>query len=197
MDEAKEENTRESAPQVPPEDDRDRMIRELSAAVEELKRQVETSRDQLLRKAAEFENYRRRNENELGTIIRNANEALIVALLPIVNDFVRSLAQGKDLAASDGFYRGVELIYNKLMRLLEQQGVVPFESAGKPFDVGYHDALLQVPRADVPPHTVIEEVERGYLMHEKVLRHAKVIVSTAPDEPSVPDAGAEGSAGTN
>ncbi len=197
MDEPKKENNPESVPQLPPEDDRDRTIRELTAAAEDLKRQVETSRDQLLRKAAEFENYRRRNENELATIIRNANEGLIVALLPIVNDFVRSLAQGKDLPASDGFYRGVELIYNKLMRLLEQQGVVPFDSAGKPFDVGYHDALLQVPRADVPPHTVVEEVERGYLMHDKVLRHAKVIVSTAPDEPSVPDAHDEGSAGTN
>ena len=186
-------------PPVPLEDERETKIRELSASIEDLRRQLETAKDQLLRKAAEFENYRRRNENDLANSIRTANEGLILSLLPIVNDFVRSLTQGKDLAASDGLYRGIELIYNKLMRLLEQHGVVPFTSAGKPFDVSYHDALLQVPRADVPPHTVIEEVERGYMMHDRVLRHAKVIVSAAPDEslPSSPDNGVEGSTGKN
>jgi molecular chaperone GrpE len=65
---------------------------------------------------------------------------------------------------------------------LESQGLAPFDSAGKPFDVELHDALLQIPRADLPPHTVVEEVERGYMLNNKVLRHAKVIVSTTPPE---------------
>jgi molecular chaperone GrpE len=69
------------------------------------------------------------------------------------------------------------LIYNKLMKILESQGVKTFDSLGKPFDPYYHDALLQVPKNDIPPHTVIEEVEKGYLLHDKVIRHAKVIVS--------------------
>ena len=64
------------------------------------------------------------------------------------------------------------------MKTLENQGLAPFASAGKPFDVHYHDALLQIPRADLPPHTVIEEVERGYMLNDRILRHAKVIVST-------------------
>ncbi len=61
------------------------------------------------------------------------------------------------------------------------QGLVPLYSVGKPFDVMYHDALLQMPRTDVPPHTVIEEVERGYMLNDKVFRHAKVVVSCEPE----------------
>jgi len=184
-------------PQTPSGDERDQSIRDLTATVEDLKRQLDSTRDQLLRKAAEFENYRRRSENDLANIIRGANEGLILSLLPIVNDFVRSLAQKKDQAAENPLYRGVEMIYNKLMRLLEHHGVVPFESVGKPFDVDYHDALLQVPRADVPPHTVVEEVERGYMMHDRVLRHAKVVVSMSPEPALPPNDTEEGGAQPN
>jgi len=168
-------------------------IQELQARIEELQRSADSTRDQLLRKAAEFENYRRRVENDIANIVKNANEGLITALLPILNDFVRSLAQGKEAKDSDAFYKGVELIYTKLLRVLEQQGLTPFDSVGKPFDVDYHDALLQVVRNDVPHHTVVEEVERGYKLREKVLRHAKVIVSSAPDAPeeAIPGNGEE------
>ena len=165
------------------DDERDKKIRDLTASMEELKRQADVYRDQLLRKAAEFENYKRRSEGDLANFVRMANESLISALLPIVNDFVRSLALGKESDASDGFYKGVELIHAKFLRVLEQQGLSTFESVGKPFDVQYHDALFMVPRSDVPPHTIVEEVEKGYKLHDKVLRHAKVIVSTSPDAP--------------
>ncbi len=184
---------------VPAESENERRLQELTAAIEDLRRQVETTKDQLLRKAAEFENYRRRTESDFASVVRNANENLITALIPIINDFVRSLAQGKDQGVPDGFYRGVELIYSKLLRVLEKEGLTPFESLGKPFDVAYHDALLMVPRSDVPPHTVIEEVERGYMLRDKVLRHAKVIVSTLPEEHGGQAAGegADGNSGVN
>jgi molecular chaperone GrpE len=165
-----------------PTDERDQQIQELQARVDELQRSVDSLRDQLLRKAAEFENYKRRAENDFAGLVRSANEALITALLPILNDFLRSLAQLKKEKGSAGITKGVELIYTKLLRVLEQQGLTPFDSLGKPFDVEYHDALLQVPRSDVPPHTVVEEVERGYKLHDKVLRHAKVVVSAAPHD---------------
>lgn len=165
------------------DDEREKKIRELTAQAEESRRQAEQFRDQLLRKAAEFENYKRRSEGDLANFVRTANESLIAALLPILNDFVRSLALGKESGASEGFIKGVELIHAKLLRVLEQQGLSTFDSVGKPFDVQFHDALFMVPRSDVPPHTVVEEVEKGYMLHDKVLRHAKVIVSTAPDAP--------------
>jgi molecular chaperone GrpE len=158
----------------------------LNEKLEEARRLAETYRDQLLRKAAEFENYKRRAEADYSSLIRNANESLLSSLLPILDDFHRSLKSGKDLKDTDAFYRGIELIASKLTRTLELEGLKPFESVGHPFDVQYHDALLQVPRSDVPPHTVIEEVERGYMLNDRVLRHAKVIVSTAPELPGPP-----------
>ncbi len=143
-------------------------------------------KDQFLRKAAEFENYKRRSEAEYLGTVRNANESLISALLPIVEDLTRSLKAGAAQTDGEAFYRGVELIYQKLMKILEAQGLAPFESSGRPFDVDVHDALLQVVRDDVPPGTVIEEIARGYRLNDRVLRHAKVIVSAGPEPESAP-----------
>jgi molecular chaperone GrpE len=155
-------------------------LAELRAKSIELQKTADQLKDQLLRKAAEFENYRRRTETEYASVIRNANESLLLSILPVVDDFARSLKAGKDQKDFDALYRGLELIQNKLLRTLEAEGVKPFESVGKPFNVDFHDALLQIPRADVEPHTVIEEVERGYMYNDRVLRHAKVIVSSEP-----------------
>ncbi|MBM4161745.1 MAG: nucleotide exchange factor GrpE [Ignavibacteria bacterium] len=150
----------------------------------EAEKQIEYYKDLLLRKAAEFDNYKKRAENESGSTIKLAKGEVIADLLPIVDDFDRSMKLGKDRRESDAFLKGVELIYQKLQKFLEAQGVRPLESLGKEFDVHFHDALLQVPRDDVPPHTVIEEVEKGYMLDDRILRHSKVIVSTA-----VPDGG--------
>jgi len=159
---------------------REESERELEAA----RAAAQAARDQFLRKAAEFENYKRRTEAEYITTVRNANEALITSLLPIVEDLVRSLKAGAPAGEADPFYKGIELIYQKLMKALEAQGLSPFEALGKPFNVDEHDALLQVPRADVPPGTVVEEIARGYRLNDRVIRHARVIVSSAPqDEP--------------
>ena len=159
----------------------------LRAKFEEAQRSAESYKDQFLRKAAEFENYKRRTEAEFLQLVRNANEELLYALVPILEDFARSFKAGND--PGEGFAKGMELIYQKFAKVLEQQGLVPFESMGKSFDVGFHDALLQVPRGDVPPGTVVEEVERGYMLHDRVLRHAKVIVSAAPVDGSDSQAG--------
>jgi molecular chaperone GrpE len=155
---------------------------ELRLKLAEAQTAADRFKDQLLRKAAEFENYRRRSDVEYTALVKNANESLLLGLLPVLDDFARSLKAGKEQKEYDAFYRGVELIQNKLTRILESEGLKAFESAGKPFNVEYHDALLQIPRDDVPPHTVIEEVERGYMLHEHVLRHAKVVVSSAPGD---------------
>jgi molecular chaperone GrpE len=162
----------------------------LRQRIEDVQRATDQARDQLLRKAAEFENYKRRTEAEMLAIIRNATEGLVVALLPVIDDFDRSLKAGREARDFDAFFRGVEMIQNKLLKILESRGLAPFPSVGRPFTVEEHDALLQIPRTDLPPHTVVEEVERGYRFNDRVLRHAKVVVSTAP-EPS----GVSGDAG--
>jgi len=152
--------------------------------LEELQRQLEQTKDLLLRKAAEFENYKRRSESETAFIIRRANEDLVTDILPVVDDLERSLKAGRASSDFESFFKGVELIYQKLFKTLERFGVRPFETIGKEFNVEFHDALMQVPRTDIAPHTVIEEVERGYLLHDRVIRHAKVIVSSTPEQPA-------------
>jgi molecular chaperone GrpE len=165
---------------------------DLAVQLEEARKTAEAYKDQLLRKAAEFENYKRRTEAEYLSLMKSAGEGVLASLLPVVEDLSRSLKAAADGTVNESFVKGVELIYQKLIKVLDQQGLRPFDSLGKPFDVHFHDALLQVPREDVPPGTVIEEVERGYMLHDRVLRHAKVVVSTSAN-----GAGSPGDAGSN
>lgn len=111
-------------------------------------------------------------------------ESLIIDLLPVLDDFERSLKHSRESKDFDSLLRGIELIYQKFFKVLEGRGVKSFETVGKEFDVNVHDALMQVPQSDVPPHTVIEEVDKGYTLNEKVIRHAKVIVSAAMEQQS-------------
>lgn len=161
-------------------------------------KQVEYYKDLLLRKVAEFDNFKKRAESEAAAVVKYAKVDVLQSLLPVVDDFERSLKLSKDARESEALLKGVDLIYQKLRKILEAQGVTEIDSLGKEFDVHYHDALLQVPRNDVPPHVVVEVVEKGYMLDDRVLRHAKVIVSTTPandgdgtgSRPSIePDAG--------
>ncbi len=150
--------------------------------------QIAQLKEQVLRKAAEFENYKKRTEETIASLAKTANEGLILELLSVIDDFDRSLKAGKEHADLESFYEGVFLVRNKLMKILEGRGLKPIESVGKPFDIEYHHAMMQVPRDDVAPDMVVEELEKGYLINDKVLRHAKVIVSKQPeDEIQKPD----------
>jgi len=152
----------------------------LTEKIVELEKQVAQLKDQLLRKAAEFDNYKRRTENDFASLTKFAGENIIVQLLPVLDDLNRSLKSVKNKAENDPFTKGVELIFAKLSKALEAQGLKTMDVIGKEFNVDFHDALMQMPRADVPSHTVIEEVEKGYLLFDKVIRHAKVVVSSEP-----------------
>jgi molecular chaperone GrpE len=185
----------EEVEQIPPQEQAPSEVDQLRQKLEEAQKSAEVFKDQLLRKAAEFENYKRRFEADYINLIKNANEGLIASLIPILNDLVRSLKSGKEQKDYDALHRGIELIHNKFSKILEAQGLVAFESVGKPFDVEYHDALLQVPRNDVAPHTVIQEVERGYKLNDKVLNHAKVIVSAPPEQKEQPESDPDDTAG--
>lgn len=144
------------------------------------KKEIENLKDQLLRKAAEFENYKRRTESEISTLFKYASEGLITELLPVLDDFDRVL---KDTSQdTETLRKGVELIYEKFKKTLEKQGLKEMESTGKPFDVNLHDALLQQESGEVEPNTIIDTVEKGYFLKDKVIRHAKVIVSKKEDD---------------
>lgn len=165
----------------------------LNGKIVELETQLAVSKDLLLRKAAEFDNYKRRTEQNSANFAKYASENIILELLPIIDDLSRSLKSVKDLPAdgqagkleSDPFYKGVELILNKFSKVLESQGVKAMVCVGKEFNVDFHDVMMQVPRTNVAPHTIVDEIEKGYFLHDKVIRHAKVIVATSPESEEV------------
>jgi len=153
------------------------MIDETDSKIVELEAQVKDFQDKLLRKAAEFENYKRRTENDQTNLFKFAAESFIVKLLPVVDDFERSISHMDSAKDVESVKKGIQLIYDKLMKILDEQGVKKIEAVGKPFNVDFHDALLQRRAEDVEPHTVLDEIEKGYLYKDKVIRHSKVIVS--------------------
>jgi len=138
-------------------------------------------KDKFLRKVAEFENYKRRIENEQFNYFKYANESLIKDLLSILDDFERSLNYTNGDSNKNNVLEGNKLIFDKFQKILTNYGVKKIEALNKQFDVHFHEALLQVPKDGVPSHTVIEEVEKGYLLKDKVIRHTKVIVSSDSD----------------
>ena len=143
----------------------------------ELESKVNELQDKLLRKAAEFENYKRRTENDQLNLLSFAAESFITKILPVIDDFERSLDHISDADSAEAIKEGIMLVYDKLIKILEEQGIKKIDSVGKPFNVDYHDALMQIKDDTVPAHTVVEEVEKGYLYKNKVIKHAKVIVS--------------------
>lgn len=142
-----------------------------------LEQEVNQYKELALRKAAEFENYKRRTENDQINLFKYAAESLIIKLLQIIDDLERSLEHMTEETDVQKIKEGVQLIYNKFTKILEDQGVNKMESIGKPFNVEFHEALMQRPDDSVPPHTVIDELETGYMYKDRVIRHAKVIVS--------------------
>ncbi len=155
------------------------VIMEEKTETEKLKQEMATLKDTLLRKVAEFENYKKRTEGEISNYIKYASENLIKQLIPVYDDFIRtseSIEKGetKDF---ETLKKGFNSIYKKFEKILKKEGLKEMDVLGKEFDVNLCDALLQMPKEDVAPHTVLEVVEKGYFLKDKVLRHAKVIVS--------------------
>ena len=145
--------------------------------IKSLEKQLNEFKELALRKAAEFENYKRRTENDQLNMVKYAAESLIIKLLPIMDDLERSLSHMTEETDVTKIKEGIQLVYNKFTKTLEDQGVKKIESVGKPFNVDFHDALMQRQDDTVPPHTVLEELETGYMYKDRVIRHSKVIVS--------------------
>jgi len=149
----------------------------------ELEKQNAELKDALLRKAAEFENYKRRTENDQLNILKYAAESFIRSILTVYDDLERSLSHIDEAANSDSTAKGLILVYEKFGKILDAQGVKKIEAKGKPFDVHFHEALMQQPAEGVPPHTVLDVLETGYMYKDRVIRHAKVIVSQEMESP--------------
>jgi len=134
--------------------------------------------DKLLRAQADFENMRKRLEKDKQDFVKFANEGIIVELLNILDDLERTVelehSEHQDLTA---FLKGVEMILAHLYDMLKEYGVKPIESEGKIFDPHLHEALMQVENKDLLEHTIVEELQKGYMLNDRVIRTAKVKVS--------------------
>ena len=137
--------------------------------------EVEDLKKQLLYKTAEFENYRKRTLKEKSELILNGGEKAISAILPVLDDFERALADKSE--DPKVIKEGVQMIFNKFVKSLESLGVKKIETDGKDFDVDYHEAIAMVPgMGDDKKGKVIDCVQTGYTLNDKVIRHAKVAV---------------------
>ena len=149
----------------------------LQAELEEARAKAEEAQKQFLYLQAEFQNFRRRQKDENADLQRFANSELIRALLPIVDNFERALSAAEQTKNFDALVGGVSGTLKQLQAFLEKAGVTPIAAHGKPFDPNYHEAVGHAEDGDLPANTVAEEVQRGYLMHDRVLRPSLVKVS--------------------
>lgn len=153
-------------------------IDELNKKLDEANAALEKEKKEYLFLLAEFDNFRKRTVKEKGDIIKNAAEKVLGGLLPIVDDFERGIEANKNADDAESVKKGMELIYNKLVKFLETNGVKPIESTGKDFDPELHEAIAMVPAPDeTQKGKVIDTPTRGYTINDKVLRHAKVVVA--------------------
>lgn len=134
-------------------------------------------KDKYLRLAAEFENYKRRTTKERADLFKTANQELMVALLPVLDDFDRARHHTKDTDDANAVRESIAIIYNKLDKTLSQKGLVPMETKGGAFDPDLHEAITQIPApSEELKGKVVDEVEKGYYLGDRVIRHAKVVL---------------------
>lgn len=149
----------------------------LAKELDEVKAQLEKEKKEYLFLMAEFDNFRKRTLTEKADIIRNAAESAMNGILPIVDDFERGLDATKNVTDAEAIREGMEIIYNKFVKYLEQNGVKAIESTDTEFNTEYHEAIAMVPVEDESKKgKVIDTVSKGYTINDKVLRFAKVAV---------------------
>ncbi len=151
------------------------------AEVSEKKKElsIEELTDLLKRTQANFENYRKQNQAYLEEIKKMAARDILLQVLPLLDNLELALKAVSKEQKNTEFVQGIELIHTQLMQLLQQNNVLPIETAGKDFDPYYHEALMKIP-AEVLANKIIDEFQRGFTIHGKVLRHAKVKISAGP-----------------
>ncbi len=147
------------------------------AKYEELEKEYKEMRDRYLRLSAEFDNFRKRTLKEKADLSKYGGEQVLLSLLPVIDDFDRAMASMPEHEECNSYIEGITLIYNKLLDFLRQNGVTEMEALHQPFDPDLHEALTKIP---VPEEDlkgkVVEVLQKGYYLKEKVLRHAKVVV---------------------
>ncbi|WP_447976994.1 nucleotide exchange factor GrpE [Candidatus Nitrospira bockiana] len=153
--------------------------------IKEKEEELKVLQDKYLRLAAEFENYKRLAQRDQREQAKFANESVLKELLPIVDNLQRAIQFSKETTAdNDSLTQGVELTLKQFLETLGRFGVKPISSRGEPFDPSRHQAVASVESTDAPPHTVLQEHQPGYLLHDRILRAAMVTVAAPPAKPN-------------
>lgn len=138
---------------------------------------IEALNDRLMRNMAEFDNFRKRTEKEKSQMFETGASSIIEKILPVIDDFERGLAAMSEEEKATSFAQGIEMIYKKLMSTLTDLGVKPIEAVGKEFDPMYHNAVMQAPSEEYESGIVMQELQKGYMYKEKIVRHSMVMVA--------------------
>jgi molecular chaperone GrpE len=151
---------------------------EVRSETEQLKALADENHQRFLRAQADFDNFRRRSRQEKEEFAKYASLKLIEQLLPVVDNFERALAAARDITDPDALQKGVDMIFRQLGQILEQEGLKPIDAVGQPFNPEYHQAIMQVESAEHEEGIVVEEIQKGYYLKDKVLRPTMVKVSS-------------------
>lgn len=151
-------------------------------AEERLQEDLQSAKDDYLRLAAEFDNYKKRTGRDFGNLIKTANEGLLVDLLEFIDNFQRALESGQGKEELAAYHDGMKLVFEQMMEILKRHGLAPFDSLGETFDPNLHEALMQTESDEYEPDHVGQEFVKGYKLNDKVIRHAKVGVVGRKDK---------------
>lgn len=145
--------------------------------IEELNTKLAEFTDKHLRLQAEFDNFRKRTMKEKADLIKSGGESVLISILPVIDDFERALTLMKDVPETDAGKTGTQLIYNKFTEFLRVNNIKEIDAVNQPFDVDLHEAITKIPApADEMKGKVVDVVQKGYYLNDKVIRFAKVII---------------------
>ncbi len=154
------------------------LLKEMEEKLESMGQEVKENYDRFLRVSAEFENYKKRAAREMNDFRKFANESFVKAMLPVVDNLDRAIeSSSNDKHADTSMLEGVDMILKEILKIFEQFNVKPFESLGKTFDPSLHQAVMQEETEVYPENSVVNELQKGYMMHDRLLRPAMVVVS--------------------
>ncbi len=147
--------------------------------IAELKAEIEANKDRILRISAEFENYKKRSAREMDDFRKFANETLFKQLLTVVDNLERAICSGEECSDAEALLKGIKMTHKEIMKFFETFNVKPVKAHGQPFDPLFHQAVSQQESDDYPDNTVISELQKGYTLHDRLIRPSMVVVSKA------------------
>ncbi|OQY58140.1 MAG: nucleotide exchange factor GrpE [Desulfobacteraceae bacterium 4572_88] len=172
--------------------------KDIPDAAEEMAEQLESAEnaakenhDRLLRVSAEFENYKKRSAREMESFRKFANEALVKDMLSVVDNLERAILSSADKEAENGILEGIEMTLREILKIFEKFSVTPIESLGERFDPSFHEAVMQEESEEHDENTVLKELQKGYMIHDRLLRPSMVIVSKAKAKKNKAEDGAD------